>query len=115
MNLDDRFRCEAMAHSVSPRPALTVFGSWTRTFLCVFPVGGDLFLCGHSLWPRLPDCEVVASLTLIRMRLLPKLPGKAKGVDLEFFPPGNFIAGLMQLPVMAPAERHGELVADLDP
>ena len=48
------------------------------------------------------------------MRLLPKLSGNAKGVDLEFFPPSSFIAGLMELAVMASAERDGELVADFD-
>jgi hypothetical protein len=48
------------------------------------------------------------------MRLLPKLPGKAKGVDLEAFPPRSFVAGLMERAVVAPAERHGELVADFD-
>ena len=32
--------------------------------------------------------------------------------DLEVFPPGYLIAGLMQLPVMTAAERNGELVAD---
>ena len=50
----------------------------------------------------------------IGMRLLPKLPGKAKGVDLEAFPPRSFVAGLMERAVVAPAERHGELVADFD-
>jgi hypothetical protein len=46
------------------------------------------------------------------MRLLPKLPGKAKGVDLEAFPPRSFIAGLMKRAVMTSAERDSELVAD---
>ena len=32
----------------------------------------------------------------------------------QFFPPGDFIAGLMELAVMAPAERYGEFVADFD-
>ena len=45
----------------------------------------------------------------------PKAAGQGKGIDLEAFPPGNFIAGLMELPVMAPAERDGELVADFNP
>ena len=49
------------------------------------------------------------------MRSLPQLPGCAEGVDLQFLPPSDFIAGLMQLPVMASAERDGELIANLDP
>jgi hypothetical protein len=48
------------------------------------------------------------------MRLVPKLPGKAKGVDLETFPPRSFVAGLMERTVVAPAERYGELVADFN-
>src|SRR6185312_15587293 len=50
----------------------------------------------------------------IGRRLLPKLPGKTKGIDLEAFPPRSFVAGLVERAVVAPAERHGELVADFD-
>ncbi|MFZ0066962.1 MAG: hypothetical protein WAK90_12405 [Pseudolabrys sp.] len=46
--------------------------------------------------------------------MLPKLPGKAKGVYLEAFPPRSFVAGLMERAVVAPAKRHGKLVADFD-
>ena len=45
--------------------------------------------------------------------LLPKPFGDFQRVDIEILPPCHFVAGLMQLPMMAPAERHGELVADL--
>ena len=40
------------------------------------------------------------------------LSGDLQRFDVEVFPPGHFIAGLMQLPVMTAAERNGELVAD---
>ena len=48
------------------------------------------------------------------MRLFPKLPGDTEGVNFDFIPPSNFVSGLMQLPVMAPAERDRKLVAHLD-
>ena len=44
-------------------------------------------------------------------RLLPKIPSDRQGVDLQVLPPGYFIAGLMQLPVMVATKGHGELVA----
>ena len=48
------------------------------------------------------------------MRLVPKPFGDLQRLDFEVFPPGHLIAGLMQLAVMTAAERHGELVADLE-
>ena len=48
------------------------------------------------------------------MRLLPKALGRFERVDLVIGPPGFFIGGLVQLPVMAAAERYGELVADFE-
>ena len=48
------------------------------------------------------------------MRLLPKRLGDSQGIDFEILPPGHLIASLMQLPVMAAAERDGELVADFE-
>ena len=45
---------------------------------------------------------------------MPKAPGDLQRFDLEVFPPGHLIAGLMQLPVMTAAEGHGELVADFE-
>ena len=47
------------------------------------------------------------------MTLLPKTSCDFEGINLEIFPPGLFVAGLVKLPMMAAAERHGELVADL--
>ena len=47
------------------------------------------------------------------MCLLPQVLGDRQCVDLDALPPGNFVARLMQLPVMAAAQRYGELVADL--
>ena len=46
------------------------------------------------------------------MGLFPKASGDLQRFDFEVLPPGHFIAGLMQLPVMTAAERNGELVAD---
>ena len=48
------------------------------------------------------------------MRLLPQSLGDWQGIDFQIFPPDHFIAGLMQLPMMATAERYGELVADFE-
>ena len=33
---------------------------------------------------------------------------------MEVLPPDHFITGLMQLPMVAPTERHGELVAHFE-
>ena len=46
------------------------------------------------------------------MGLFPKPLGDLQRFDVEVAPPGHFIAGLVQLPVMTAAERNGELVAD---
>jgi hypothetical protein len=46
------------------------------------------------------------------MGLFPKVLGGFQRIDFESFPPRNFIAGLMKLPVMASAEWHCELIAD---
>ena len=48
------------------------------------------------------------------MRLFPKPLGSLKRVHLEVLPPGCLIAGLVHLPVMAAAERDGELIADFE-
>ena len=48
------------------------------------------------------------------MCLLPKPLGNLQGVDFQILPPGHFIAGLMQLPMMTAAEGYGELVADFE-
>jgi hypothetical protein len=47
------------------------------------------------------------------MGLLLELFGGCKCVDFKAFPPGLFIASLMQLPVMTPAERDNEFIAHL--
>ena len=46
------------------------------------------------------------------MGLVPKPFGNFQCVDIQVFPPRCFIAGLMQLTMMAAAQGHGELVAD---
>jgi len=50
----------------------------------------------------------------IWVRLLPKLTGACKRVDICFFPPGDLITDLMQLAMMAAAERDGEFVAHFE-
>jgi len=45
------------------------------------------------------------------MRLLPKTLGGFEWPDIEPVPPGEFVAGLMELPLMTSAEGHGELIA----
>jgi hypothetical protein len=49
------------------------------------------------------------------MALLPKLAGDRERRDAQVFPPGQFIAGLMQLSVMAAAQGDRELVTHLEP
>jgi hypothetical protein len=49
------------------------------------------------------------------MGLFPKLARDRQSINVDSFPPGSLVAGLMQLPVMTPAQRHGELIADFDP
>ena len=46
------------------------------------------------------------------MRLLPKPLRDFHRFDFVVLPPSHFVAGLVQLPVMPTAERHGELIAD---
>ena len=48
------------------------------------------------------------------MRLLPQPFGDWQGIDFQILPPGHFIPGLMQLPMMTTAERYSELVADFE-
>ena len=48
------------------------------------------------------------------MRLLPEPSSDLHRLDFQILPPGYFVADLMQLPVMAAAERDGELVADFE-
>ena len=44
----------------------------------------------------------------------PERFGNFERVDIEVLPPGDFIAGLMQLPMMAAAERHRKFIADFE-
>jgi len=45
----------------------------------------------------------------------PQALGDRQCVYVEIMPPSNFIASLMQLTVMAAAERHPELIAKYAP
>jgi hypothetical protein len=49
------------------------------------------------------------------MRLQPKRAGADTGIYAGFLPPCGFIATAMGLAMMAPAQRHRELIADLAP
>ena len=49
----------------------------------------------------------------LRMSFKPQLAGRDGRIDPRLAPPFGFIAMTMDLAVMSPAERHGELVADL--
>ena len=48
------------------------------------------------------------------MCLFPKSFCNLKGVYLQALPPCNFVTGLMQLPMMAAAERYRKLVTDFE-
>jgi hypothetical protein len=49
------------------------------------------------------------------MRLLPQSLGDLEWFDVEFLPPGELVAGLMQLTVMPAAEGNSELIAHFQP
>jgi len=57
-----------------------------------------LRFCRRRFWPR----------------LFPQPLGDRERVDFQIFPPGHLIASLMQLSMMAPAERDRELVTDFE-
>src|SRR5947209_5185663 len=48
-----------------------------------------------------------------RMRFLPERARNRERLDADLCPPGEFVAGLVQVAVMAAAERHDELIAHL--
>ena len=48
------------------------------------------------------------------MGLFPKMFCGFQCIDFERFPPRSLTASLMQLSMMAPTKRDGELVADLE-
>ena len=48
------------------------------------------------------------------MRFLPKIPCEFEGINLEIFPPGLFVAGLVKFPMVPATERDGEFIADLE-
>jgi hypothetical protein len=47
------------------------------------------------------------------MGLFPKMPSGFKRVDFEILPPLNLLPSLMKLSMVIAAERHGELIANL--
>ena len=46
------------------------------------------------------------------MAFFPKALGDLQRFDIQVVPPGHFVASLVQLTMMAAAERNGELIAD---
>ena len=46
--------------------------------------------------------------------MLPETFCDLKRIDLQIAPPGSLIAGLVQLSVMAAAQRYGELITHLE-
>ena len=52
--------------------------------------------------------------TCLRSSLLPKTSGNLQDIHPLAFPPRALIAGLVQLPMMAAAQRHGEFIAHLE-
>ena len=48
------------------------------------------------------------------MRFFPECPRGFQRIDFRAFPPGKFIAGLVQLSMMPTAKRYGELIAHLE-
>ena len=49
------------------------------------------------------------------MCLLPQSLGDLERFNVEFLPPGELVAGLMQLTVMTAAEGNGVFIADFQP
>jgi len=49
------------------------------------------------------------------MRLEPQRAGRDDWIDTGLDPPCGFIAATMNLAVVAPAQRHGELIAHFSP
>src|SRR6185437_5602129 len=84
-----------------------------RSVPCFIAVSSDL-----PFWPSFDFGRALTGdvgLSFVRVRLLPQLSGGAQRVDLKCLPPGHFVSRLMQLPMMAAAERYCELIAHLDP
>jgi hypothetical protein len=50
----------------------------------------------------------------LRPAIVPKSLVDLQCINIKILPPRYFIASLMQLTVMAAAERHGKLIADLE-
>ena len=58
---------------------------------------------------RISRCLRFANL---RVSLFPKLSSGLKRIDIDLFPPTNFVAGLMQLTMMSAAKRDSEFIAN---
>ena len=49
------------------------------------------------------------------MHLQPKRASNDDRIDAGTFPPSNFVAAAVDLSMVSPAQRHGELIAHLAP
>src|SRR4029077_12816122 len=70
----------------------------------------------HSVTPRHKKITVVMRVEIEPSKdaFAPKDPCDFHGINLQVLPPSNFIASLMHLSMVTSAERHGELIADLE-
>jgi hypothetical protein len=55
--------------------------------------------------------DLLIDVFVFGISLIPKPLGDSERVDIDILPPGDFITGLMQLSVMAAAERYGEFIS----
>lgn len=102
-SLEARSNCQADLQTASPRGQKV-----SRAKKPGLNGGRSSFVFGSTLTGDV-------ALSFVRVRLLPQLSGGAQRVDLKCLPPGHFVSRLMQLPMMAAAERYCELIAHLDP
>jgi hypothetical protein len=102
--------CIDLLKLVFPKPWWGLRINWLRSLTCSRPHEGRLgWICGCLLLRCLSRGRIC-----LRPAFLPKSLGNLQCFDFQILPPRHFIAGLMQLPVMTAAERHGELVADFE-
>jgi hypothetical protein len=144
-DLDDGFSGQPVPDGILPRPTFAVFrwsdryfgasyADWLRfaetTSLAASstdgPGWGDyraetiVHLAGQ-MWLRDLDFGIDGLANFgswgcgLGPALLPQLQGYGQRVDIDPVPPHFLIAMLVQFPMMQPAERDGEFVADLAP
>ena len=83
-----------------------LLGDWLIT-LGVYLIGADTGQSGRGV-----NAHFVLS-SRQRMSLQPQRAGREGRINASIFPPCGFIGTAMGLAMMAPAQRHGELITDL--